>query len=110
MYVHDLIKNTQGLPECVREHRFDANRKWRFDFAFPSIRVAIECEGTTHTGGRHQRMQGYANDCEKYNAAQMQGWQVFRITQLFIKEGRHFKQLDKIIKHIEEAYDDNHKQ
>jgi len=67
-----------GLPQPVREHRFHATRRWRFDFAWPSQKVAVEMEGLG--GGRHQRRAGFINDTEKYNAAIMCGWRVLRFT------------------------------
>ena len=65
------------LPEPVREHRFHETRKWRFDFAYPSQKLAIEVEGGVWSGGRHTRGSGFTNDCEKYNAALMNGWRVW---------------------------------
>lgn len=67
-----------GIPPWVEEYRFDADRKWRFDFAWPSIRLAVEVEGGTHSGGRHTRGAGYVADCDKYNAATISGWRVLR--------------------------------
>lgn len=61
-------------------------RKWRFDFAYPQIKMAFEVEGGTWTGGRHVNPLGYAKDCEKYNAAVLQGWRVFRLTPQMITE------------------------
>ena len=34
----------QGLPPCVREHRFRPPRRWRFDYAWPEQLVAFEYE------------------------------------------------------------------
>lgn len=59
----------------VREHRFHSERKWRFDFAWPDQKVALEIEGW----GRHQTFDGYRKDCEKYNAATLLGWRVLRV-------------------------------
>ena len=66
-------------PELVREHRFMASRRWRFDFAHPQTLTAIEIEGGTWTGGRHTRGSGFVADAEKYNAAAIAGWMVFRL-------------------------------
>ena len=39
--------------------RFDAvSAQWRFDFAWPAERVAVEIEGVHGGGGRHQRVDG----------------------------------------------------
>lgn len=64
--------------EAVAEHRFHPSRKWRFDLAIPEMKIAIELEGGVFTNGRHTRGQGYVNDCEKYNAANVLGWNVLR--------------------------------
>ena len=66
--------------ECVREHRFYKPRKWRFDYALPYYKIAVEVEGGVWTGGRHIRPQGFLGDIEKYNTAALLGWRVFRTT------------------------------
>lgn len=71
-----LIK-TQFKVDCVREHRF-CERLWRFDYAIPSLKIAIEVEGGVWTQGRHIRPMGYINDLEKYNRATAMGWKVLR--------------------------------
>lgn len=71
-------------PELIRELRFDHRRRWRFDFAHLPTRTAIELEGGQWSSGRHTRGSGFAADCEKYNAAAMQGWAVFRLTEKMI--------------------------
>lgn len=81
------------LPEPVREHRFHETRKWRFDFAYPSQKLAIEVEGGVWSGGRHTRGSGFTNDCEKYNAALINGWRVYRCTPDMIKKGIVVKDL-----------------
>src|SRR5699024_8701966 len=61
------------LPEPVWEYRFGAEaaggagkglrarlaaaglKDWRFDFAYPDLMLAIECEGGIHSNGRHVR-------------------------------------------------------
>jgi hypothetical protein len=61
---------------------------WRFDYAWPPRRQALEIEGGTWTGGRHVRGRGYEGDCEKYNAAALAGWTVLRETTAMIRDGR----------------------
>ncbi len=67
-------------PAPVREYTFAPPRRWRFDFAWPEARVAVEVEGGTWDRGRHTRGAGYAGDCAKYNAAVLGGWRVLRFT------------------------------
>ena len=72
-----IWKATVGiLPE--REYKFHAIRKWRFDFAFPKIMVAVEIEGGIWINGGHNRGKIYSMNMEKYNAAAEAGWIVLR--------------------------------
>lgn len=69
------------------EYRFHQTRKWRFDFAYPKQKIAIEIDGGTFIQGRHTNPIGYANDREKLNEAQLLGWSVFCFTTDQIKNG-----------------------
>jgi len=62
------------------EYKFDEQRNWRFDFAWPEKKVALEVEGGIYTHGRHGRGSGIAKDIEKYNQASVLGWKVLRVT------------------------------
>ena len=77
----------EGLPEPESEVRFAPPRRWRFDFAWPEQKVAVECEGGTWIGGRHQTGTGFAKDAEKYNEAALLGWIVLRFTSDQIENG-----------------------
>ena len=67
------------------EYRFHDERRWRFDFAWPHLLFAVEVEGVTYDGGRHQRVEGFENDLEKYQSAMLLGWCVYRVTRKQIK-------------------------
>jgi very-short-patch-repair endonuclease len=73
--------------EPVREHRFHVERRWRFDFAFLDLMVAVEVEGLSRGKSRHTSFGGYRADCEKYNEAAILGWCVLRFTDKEIKNG-----------------------
>ncbi len=75
---------TRGLQ---RQHRFHPTRQWRFDFAFPACKLAIEVDGGTWTNGAHSRGAGIARDCEKLAAAVIDGWSVMRATTNQVKDG-----------------------
>ena len=64
--------------QCVKEYRFHPVRQWRFDYALPMHKVALEVEGGVWTQGRHTRPQGFLGDIEKYNTATTMGWKVVR--------------------------------
>ena len=81
--------------EAISEYLFHPSRKWRFDYAIPEHKIAVEVEGATFKkskftdkktgeeitvmGGRHNIGEGYLNDMEKYNEAAILGWRVFRV-------------------------------
>lgn len=71
--------NEKGIELC-QEYRFYEQRKWRFDWAFPGIKVAVEYEGLFSKKSRHTTIKGYQGDIEKYNTATVQGWRVIRVT------------------------------
>ena len=68
------------IPKPVREYRFDPERRWRIDFAWPEHRLAVEIEGGAWTQGRHVRGGGFVRDLEKYNTLTMSGWALLRFT------------------------------
>ena len=86
-----------GLPVPVREHRFHPSRRWRFDFAYPDEKIAIEIEGGVWIGGRHTRGSGFTSDCEKYNEAARLGWRVFRLTGEMIRNGYGLRLLESVL-------------
>ena len=78
--VFTVICKTDLGVECVKEYKFHPERRWRFDYAIPVHKIALEVEGGVWTQGRHTRPQGFLGDIEKYNAATLMGWRVFRTT------------------------------
>lgn len=91
-----------GLPpfmskpnECHFAKAFNG-RLWRFDFAWPEFKVAVEIEGLAVTRlegrlvvlGRHASIDGFREDCEKYNTAALLGWSVLRFEQKLVKPGK----------------------
>jgi very-short-patch-repair endonuclease len=73
-----------NLPEPVREFYF---HKWRFDFAWPCLKIAVEIDGGTYIGGAHVRGKGYERDCKKNNLAQVEGWVVLRADRNMVNKG-----------------------
>jgi len=80
-----------------REYRFHDTRRWRFDFAYPDLKIAIEVEGGVYGGGRHTRGKGFTNDCVKYNTANELGWTVYRYTTEQVKKGEAINQLKRVL-------------
>lgn len=88
----DAARSAFGLDaakaEPTREYQFDPTRGWRFDFAWPEHKIALEVEGR----GRHQRVKGFRDDCEKYNAAASRGWRLLRFPAMDHKFSRSREQ------------------
>ena len=84
MIVTALIKQwaKDNNQELHLEHTFHPTRKWRFDYAFPKLMVAVEYEGlfAASKKSRHTTIKGFTEDAEKYNEAAILGWRVLRIT------------------------------
>lgn len=89
------FKDHKLTPE--REFRFHDTRRWRFDFAFPERKLAVEVEGGTYTNGRHTRGSGYEKDLEKYNEAVKLGWKVLRFSTGMVNKGEAIKQVLEVI-------------
>jgi hypothetical protein len=90
---------SKPLPQ--RQFLFHETRKWRFDFAWPQYKVAVEIDGGVYqrkaTG--HRSISGVVNQMAKLNAAQIVGWKVLRF---------HADDLDKTpedtVKMVESAF------
>jgi very-short-patch-repair endonuclease len=73
-----------------RQYKFDetGKRKWRFDFAWPQKKIAVEIDGGVYKKkGRHAQTGGIIKDCEKLNEANIQGWHVLRFTPDMVLSG-----------------------
>lgn len=87
--------------KAEKEYRFHPIRKWKMDYAIPSIMVGVEVEGGLwkEGGGRHNRAAGFIADMEKYNTATAMGWRIFRI--LPGKYGDALRMIEALIKYEE---------
>lgn len=85
----------ERLPEPVAEYRFASPRRWRFDYAWPEWKLALEVEGGTWIEGRHVRPLEFEKDCIKYNEAALRGWRVLRFPTKMIEDGRFMGQLKR---------------
>lgn len=86
-----------GLPAPEREWRFHPSRKWRFDFAFPEQRVAVEIDGGLFIQGGHTRGAQALKDMEKRNDALVMGWAVLRVGPQHVKSGEALAWLTKLL-------------
>lgn len=88
--------NEKAIELC-QEHKFDEVRKWRFDWAFPALKISVEYEGIFCKKSRHTSIKGYQGDIEKYNKATLLGWKVIRVTASDYKN--IIQQLNEILCH-----------
>jgi very-short-patch-repair endonuclease len=93
-----------------RELKFSSDRKWRFDYAWPHLGVAVELEGGTWIGGAHTRGPRFESDCQKYNRATIEGWSVLRFTTNMVRHGEAVITLKELLVARQAAMDANIKE
>jgi len=72
----------------VREYKAIPGRRFRVDFAWPDLKIALEVEGGAWTEkSRHRTGAGYKRDMEKYNLLSLDGWMLLRVTGDEIRSG-----------------------
>lgn len=74
--VISALCKADNVPPPVMELVFAPPRKWRFDFAWPDHKIALEVQGGAHIRGRHSRGPALRLEHEKLNAAAVAGWRV----------------------------------
>jgi very-short-patch-repair endonuclease len=80
-----------------REVQF-ATRGWRFDFAWPDKKVAVEVEGGTSFGrSRHSKGDGFEKDAAKYNRAARDGWIVLRYSTRMVISGEAINEVVSVL-------------
>lgn len=84
------------IDEYVSELNFHESRNFRFDWAIPSMKIAIEYEGIFSNKSGHTTVTGYTKDCDKYNLAVLDGWKLLRYTAKNYKQC--YDDLKKLIK------------
>lgn len=113
LYIKSHLVERFGKEEVVEEHRFAYEfvgkgkglrarleeaglQDWRFDYAIPDYKFAVEYEGIFSTKSRHTTVSGYTGDTNKYNAAAILGWVVLRYTATNLQ--RIERDIDLLIK------------
>jgi len=83
----EKLLNLLRIKGWVREFKFCPTRRWRFDFAWPERKIAVEIEGGVWINGAHNRGAHFLSDMEKYNWATINGWRVLRYTNKTLENG-----------------------
>lgn len=87
----------RGLRDRLAGRGF---KDWRFDFAFPEAKLAIEYEGLVSSGkGGHQTRIGFNGDLDKYHVAMTLDWTVYRCGWNLVMSGKAAK-LISVLYHV----------
>lgn len=79
-------------PLHIREYFFLDNRDFRFDFAWPGLKVAVEIQGMSH------RIKGkFKADIEKRALALLSGWRVLELDGERVRNGQGIKWLKEVL-------------
>lgn len=90
----------ENCLQLQTEYKFHSNRKWKFDWAVPALKIGIEYEGLISEKSRHTTITGYSADSEKYREAAKEGWIVLRYDALsYEKLPQDLKEVIKNKKH-----------
>ena len=83
-------------PEArpLREFPFHPKRKYRFDFAWPTRKIAVEVQGM---GPGHCSLAGMTQDHEKHLQAMLLGWRVVYLTTSHLKSKKKFHVIVKAL-------------
>ena len=96
---------TESIAEPTREYVFAKPRKWRFDFAWPTKKVAVEIDGigfSSYRITRHQTGPGFLKDREKDLAAKELGWNVVHVPAPWVTRQEHKRLIDRVLEYIRE--------
>jgi hypothetical protein len=85
--VVSALCQAEGYPSPIGEYPFALPRKWRFDLAWPSDKIAVEVQGGLFSRGAHVQGMWLRREYEKLNAANLRGWCVLQILPEQIQDG-----------------------
>lgn len=108
--IFSAIKWGAGI-RFEREYLFHPTRKWRFDFAWPGLKIAVEADGGIYGKGKpcptckrkpvagHGSIQKILRDMEKLNNAQAIGWIVLRFPVDQLLKNATLQIIERAIQH-----------
>lgn len=91
---------TENNLTFIKEHTakllFGSDRKFRYDFLIPELKLVIEYEGIISDKSGHTTITGYNKDCIKYNEIVLNGWRILRYNT--INHGSFNSDIQKFLK------------
>ena len=92
-----LLIRDAGLPEPVRQYRFDKVRRFKLDFAWPDLKLGVEVNGGTWVKSGHTTGGGLDRDYQKNNLCQLGGWRMLIFNKRMIEDGTAIETIKKAI-------------
>lgn len=88
-----------GLPEPQREAMLVPGRRFRWDFAWPIHRLAVEVQGGLYLPkGGHTSAAGVTRDCEKAALALLEGYRPLSVTSEQIRTGHALAWIEALLR------------
>lgn len=81
-----LAHAPKEFPTPERQFKFHPERRFRYDFAWPQIKLCVDIQGGSFVNGGHSRGLGQQNDHSKHNEAQRLGFQVLQFGTVEMKK------------------------
>src|SRR5690349_11590041 len=95
------ICRAAGLPEPIPEYQFHPKRRWRFDYAWPAHKLAMEVDGGIWSGGRHVTGSGRLADMEKQSEAAILGYRILYVTPEQVRNGAALDYIQRALRPLE---------
>lgn len=86
------LSDSSDIAPHQRNYFFMPDRDFELDYAWPSVKVAVEVQGMAH------RIKGkFKRDIEKRALALMAGWKVLEVDSSAIRDGRALQWLRTVL-------------
>lgn len=94
----EVFAEQHGIPLPILEYYFAAPRKWRFDLAWPEVKLALEQQGGIFIKGRHAQGGALLKEHQKLNHAALLGWRVLFFVPRLVESGAAFAFVARVLK------------
>lgn len=89
----ELQLKAKRFPKPATEFHFLEDRNFRFDFAWPDRKIAVEVQGT-----QHRIRDRFHADIEKRALALLAGWRVLEVSGRAVRDGRAIQWLRTLMR------------